>query len=203
MRYRRQLPRFPGMDESPDSAACEFSPQAALSPEERQRFQDPAGIRRIFADVKTIAVVGLSRDPGKPSHYVPAHMQRAGYRIIPVTPHAGTVLGETDLARSRQRAGAGGPGAGVPSGAAVPEGGRAGDRGRGAADLVPAAHPRGGGSTTRRGSGAGGGGGPVHDGRAPDIRWFAGLTPPECLRAVEKATYRVNWSPRTGRSAVR
>ena len=83
------------MDESPDSAACEFSPLAALSPEERRRFQDPERILLIFAEVKTIAVVGLSRDPAKPSHYVPAHMQSAGYRIIPVTPHAGTVLGET------------------------------------------------------------------------------------------------------------
>ncbi len=82
------------MDQSPDSAACEYNPQAALSPDERRRFQDPEKIRRIFTDVKTIAVVGLSRDPAKPSHYVPAHMQRAGYRIIPVTPHAGTVLGE-------------------------------------------------------------------------------------------------------------
>lgn len=85
------------MDESLDSA-CDFNPQAALSPEERRRFQDPERIRRIFADVKTIAVVGLSRDPAKPSHYVPAYMQRAGYRIIPVTPHAGTVLGEVTRA---------------------------------------------------------------------------------------------------------
>ena len=95
MRRRPRPPRFSRMDQSPDSAACEFNPQAALSREERRRFQDPEKIRRIFADVKTIAVVGLSRDPAKPSHYVPAHMQAAGYRIIPVTPHGGTVLGET------------------------------------------------------------------------------------------------------------
>ncbi len=51
-------------------------------------------MRRIFDEVNTIAVVGLSRDPAKPSHYVPAHLQQAGYRIIPVTPHDCTVLGE-------------------------------------------------------------------------------------------------------------
>jgi len=83
------------MSSDPEGAACEYSPQAALSDEERRRFQDPATIRRMFEEVRTIAVVGLSRDPAKPSHYVPAHMQRAGYRIIPVTPHLGTVLGET------------------------------------------------------------------------------------------------------------
>ena len=82
------------MDELVKSAACEFSPLATLSPEERRRFQDPERIRRVLAEGKTIAVVGLSRDPAKPSHYVPAYMQRAGYRILPVTPHAGTVLGE-------------------------------------------------------------------------------------------------------------
>ena len=35
---------------------------------------------------KTIAVVGLSADPDKPSHYVSAYMQRHGYKILPVNP---------------------------------------------------------------------------------------------------------------------
>jgi len=78
--------------------ACGFDPQAVLSAEERRHFQDPATIRRMFEEVKTIAVVGLSRDPRKPSHYVSAHMQRAGYRVIPVTPHECTVLGEPAVA---------------------------------------------------------------------------------------------------------
>lgn len=77
-----------------DPDACAVSPQEMLSPEERRRFQDPDTIRRMLSEVKVIAVVGLSRDPGKPSHYVPAYMQRAGYRVIPVTPHDCTVLGE-------------------------------------------------------------------------------------------------------------
>jgi predicted CoA-binding protein len=82
------------MTSQPEDAACAYDPQGALSGEERRRYQEPALIRRMLDEVKTIAVVGLSRDPRKPSHYVPAHMQRAGYRVIPVTPHAGTVLGE-------------------------------------------------------------------------------------------------------------
>lgn len=42
----------------------------------------------------TIAVVGLSADPGKPSHSVSAYMQRCGYRILPVNPGVVEVLGE-------------------------------------------------------------------------------------------------------------
>jgi predicted CoA-binding protein len=85
------------MTSQADDAACEFSPQAALSSEERRRYTDVRVIERILAETKTIAVVGLSRDPVKPSHYVPAYMQRAGYRVIPVTPHAGTILGEVSF----------------------------------------------------------------------------------------------------------
>lgn len=44
---------------------------------------------------KTIAVIGLSDDPAKPSHYVSLAMQRAGHRILPVNPALTTVLGET------------------------------------------------------------------------------------------------------------
>jgi hypothetical protein len=39
-------------------------------------------------------VVGLSPDPGKPSHEVEAYLKRAGYRIIPVNPACQEVLGE-------------------------------------------------------------------------------------------------------------
>lgn len=42
----------------------------------------------------SIAVIGLSDDPLKPSHYVSAYMQQAGARIIPVNPALTTVLGE-------------------------------------------------------------------------------------------------------------
>jgi uncharacterized protein len=43
---------------------------------------------------KTIAVIGLSENPQKPSHYVPAYMQKHGYRILPVNPLVKSVLRE-------------------------------------------------------------------------------------------------------------
>jgi predicted CoA-binding protein len=43
---------------------------------------------------RTIAVIGLSEDPAKPSHYVSAYMQQHGYRILPINPSIDTVLGE-------------------------------------------------------------------------------------------------------------
>jgi len=52
-------------------------------------------IRRIYADTKTIAVVGASPDPGKYANAVPAYLQGQGYRIIPVNPRYPEVLGET------------------------------------------------------------------------------------------------------------
>jgi uncharacterized protein len=51
-------------------------------------------IKEILTRYRSIAVVGLSPDPSKPSHGVAAYMQRAGYRIIPVNPACGEVLGE-------------------------------------------------------------------------------------------------------------
>lgn len=47
---------------------------------------------------KTIAVVGLSENPAKPSHYVSEYMQRHGYRILPVNPVVESVLGEKSYA---------------------------------------------------------------------------------------------------------
>lgn len=51
-------------------------------------------IRKILEEANTIAVVGLSRREHKPSHYVSKYMQGQGYRIIPVNPSIGDVLGE-------------------------------------------------------------------------------------------------------------
>ncbi len=51
-------------------------------------------IRDILKNTKTIAVVGLSPKPKRPSHSVAKAMQEFGYQIIPVRPAVDKVLGE-------------------------------------------------------------------------------------------------------------
>ena len=53
---------------------------------------DPIG--DLLKKAKTIAVVGLSNKPLRPSHGVALYMQQQGYRIIPVNPNIQRVLGE-------------------------------------------------------------------------------------------------------------
>jgi predicted CoA-binding protein len=55
---------------------------------------DPEVIKRILDECKTIAVVGLSSNPIRPSFGVARYMQQRGYRIIPVNPNETEVLGE-------------------------------------------------------------------------------------------------------------
>lgn len=58
-------------------------------------------VERILRELSRIAVVGLSRDPNKAAHAIPARMQRAGFRIIPVNPSLDSVLGEKAYASLR------------------------------------------------------------------------------------------------------
>ena len=63
----------------------------------RVGFVDPQVVdvaEKILASARTIAVVGLSANPRRPSHGVARYLQRAGYRIIPVNPNVEEVLGE-------------------------------------------------------------------------------------------------------------
>ena len=48
----------------------------------------------LLTQSSTIAVVGLSPKPDRPSHRVAAYLQSQGYRIIPINPNATEVLGE-------------------------------------------------------------------------------------------------------------
>ena len=69
---------------------------------ERVDRQAPDVIEKILTSARTIAVVGLSPDPGRPSHGVARYLQRAGYRIIPVNPKVAEVLGERAYPGLRQ-----------------------------------------------------------------------------------------------------
>src|SRR3954465_6147688 len=54
-----------------------------------------AEIEKIFCESKTIAVIGLSPKPERPSHSVTVYMKEHGYKIIPVNPGQTEILGET------------------------------------------------------------------------------------------------------------
>lgn len=55
---------------------------------------DTDEIGQLLKRAKTIAVVGLSDSPLRPSHGVSAYMQSQGYRVIPVNPEIKGALGE-------------------------------------------------------------------------------------------------------------
>lgn len=59
----------------------------------------PDQIRSLLREVNTIAVVGLSPRPERPSHRVSRAMQGFGYRIVPVRPAVSEILGEKAYAR--------------------------------------------------------------------------------------------------------
>ena len=56
---------------------------------------------RIYEQPKTIAVVGASTAVGKPAHDKPRYLQSQGYRIVPVNPRGGEILGQHAFASLR------------------------------------------------------------------------------------------------------
>jgi predicted CoA-binding protein len=55
---------------------------------------DVAGLARILAKSRTIAVVGLSANWYRPSYFAAKYLQEHGYRVMPVNPNYAEVLGE-------------------------------------------------------------------------------------------------------------
>ena len=69
---------------------------------------DRATLSRLLREARTIAVVGLSPNPARPSHEVASYLQDAGYHIVPVRPAVESVLGERaypDLASAARAVG--------------------------------------------------------------------------------------------------
>ncbi len=59
----------------------------------------PAEIKACLLRIRTIAIVGLSADPDRPSYRVAMYLQSNGYRVVPVRPGGGEILGEKVYAR--------------------------------------------------------------------------------------------------------
>jgi predicted CoA-binding protein len=60
-------------------------------------YQDPGVIQRLLRTARTIAIVGLSSNPLRPSHFVGFYLLRQGYRVIPVNPREREVLGQRSV----------------------------------------------------------------------------------------------------------
>ena len=54
----------------------------------------PDELRQIYAETKTIAVVGASNDESKPANHIPSYLKSQGFRLVPINPRGGEILGE-------------------------------------------------------------------------------------------------------------
>jgi predicted CoA-binding protein len=54
---------------------------------------DPGAIRRALTTAETVAVVGCSPDPGRPSNAIASYLLENGYTVIPVNPNYREILG--------------------------------------------------------------------------------------------------------------
>ena len=75
-------------------SVCDIALNTVLSPEQRERYQNARRMRELLANVRTIAVVGLSPETTKASNMVASYLQDEGYRVIPVNPKVEELLGE-------------------------------------------------------------------------------------------------------------
>jgi predicted CoA-binding protein len=57
-------------------------------------YEDPLEIAAIMRQARTVAIVGLSADELRASHFVGFYLQRHGYRIVPVNPNESEILGQ-------------------------------------------------------------------------------------------------------------
>jgi predicted CoA-binding protein len=65
------------------------------------RYQDPLAIQRVLLNSKNIAIVGLSKNTLRASHFVGFYLRRHGYRVIAVNPREKEIFGEPSYASLR------------------------------------------------------------------------------------------------------
>jgi predicted CoA-binding protein len=66
-----------------------------------KRYQDPLTIQRVLLNSKTIAIVGLSKNALRASHFVGFYLRRHGYRVFSVNPREKEIFGEPSYASLR------------------------------------------------------------------------------------------------------
>jgi predicted CoA-binding protein len=71
-----------------------MTPATTASSLDLKRYQDPLTIQRVLHNSKTVAIVGLSKNELRASYFVGYYLKRHGYRVIPVNPREGEILGE-------------------------------------------------------------------------------------------------------------
>jgi predicted CoA-binding protein len=75
-----------------NSVVCALPDRSAAA--DVRKYQDALVIREILHTARTIAIVGLSSNVLRPSHFVGFYLQRHGYHIVPVNPNEREALGE-------------------------------------------------------------------------------------------------------------
>lgn len=74
--------------------SCDISMNTKLNAEERALYQNPNEIRQLLGTAHTIAMVGLSDKPERPSNFVASYLLSEGYKVIPVNPRKEEILGQ-------------------------------------------------------------------------------------------------------------
>ena len=75
-----------------------MSPVGTLEPFNLAQYQDPLAIQRVINQAKTVAIVGLSKNELRASHFVGYYLRRHGFRVIPVNPREAEIFGEKSYA---------------------------------------------------------------------------------------------------------
>lgn len=65
------------------------------------QYQDPLTIQRVLHGAKTVAIVGLSKNPLRASYFVGYYLRRHGYRVVPVNPREDEIFGQRSYASLR------------------------------------------------------------------------------------------------------
>ena len=75
-----------------------MSPAGTSTTFDLARYQDPLMIQRVIHHAKTVAIVGLSRNELRASHFVGYYLRRHGFTVIPVNPREPEIFGEKSYA---------------------------------------------------------------------------------------------------------